>query len=182
MECKWIRKFFVLAVTVSMVLSEPLSVFCADETAVENVETGTEIKEPEAESDTETGSEAETPDITVKPVQKEKIPVMSDHVTLTPDSVYYLDFREVGKKAEIDISSDHSKVVTVGEKGKLIPKKCGNAAVTVTVTNGSKIQKTVIRVHVKYDRFLKVKNYGKAWKKTGNSKSVQLYLHHSLKK
>lgn len=115
--------------------------------------------------------------------QQEEIPEIVESVILKPGSTYYLDFRQVGGKAKIRIMSDDPEIVAVSTKGKLTPKKCGITCVRVNWKKGKTSQGAVIRVHVKYDSFLKVTNYGKTLKKSSaGSKTVKIVFHRELKK
>ena len=171
MECRQIKRLLTLALAATLIMADPLSVK-AEEAAAGNADTTTEVEESDI------GPE-QKPEIEEDKVEK-KVPVLSETLTLTPESTYYLDFREAGEKAKIEIISNQPNIVTVGRKGQLIPKECGSAVVQVNVKSGKKTQKTEFHVHVKYDRFYKVKNYGKAWKRTADSKAVKLYLHKQL--
>lgn len=116
-------------------------------------------------------------------VLQEEIPGIVESVTLTPGSSYHLDFRNVGRKADISIVSDDPDTVGVNSKGKIIPRKCGSASVHVNWKSGREDFHVIIRVHVKYDSFLKINNYGNPLKKTSaNTDRAKLYFHRELRK
>lgn len=136
-----------------------------------------------AETQTQTIATQEPDGETDNKTQQEEIPEIVESVNLKQGSTCYLDFPQAGGKAKIRMMSDNPEIVTVSSKGKVIPKKCGTTYVRVNWKKGKSSQGAVICVHVKYDSFLSVTNYGKELKKSSSdSETVKFVFHRELKK